>query len=98
MVYHSSWLLENLPGVHPYFQRRFFRDNAPARLQPSVLTGEFYCEASKMEATGIPGHHIVLAKELMEVKESFGTLADWIKTSQLSDIHRCRVDGDQESG
>ena len=67
VVYHDTWLRENLSSSHPLFQTRFFRDGVPNRLREKVLSGNFYCESSRMTATGIPAHHL-LTKEFHDFK------------------------------
>jgi hypothetical protein len=69
VVYHSDWLRRTLDAAHPLLHSRFFRDNIPSRLKPKVLTGTFYCEKTRMTATGIPSH-LVLAKEFQDAKNA----------------------------
>ena len=71
VVYHIDWLKEHLPETHSFFNSRFYRDGViqRKRFDEKVEGGEFYCEKTKMQATGIPPNINVL-RELAVVKES----------------------------
>ena len=74
----QSALRGNLPSVHPYYQSRFHRDSVAQKLSDRVLVGTFYCEESRMEATGVPGH-IMLCQQFQRVEREVGSMVEYVK-------------------
>ena len=71
VVYHIDWLEANLPQSHSFFQSPFYCDNVigSKNMKEKVECGEFSCEKTKMQATGIPPTINVL-RELAVVKDT----------------------------
>ena len=68
VVYHRTWLKENLSAQHPLFQSLFWKDRMPDQLAPFVLAGKFRCDKTMMVASGLPSH--LMLSQRIEVVEA----------------------------
>jgi hypothetical protein len=60
ICYHEPWLRATLAPNHPLFTTHLFASGRAAALRTHVVAGCSRCEATGMEATGVPPH-LVLA-------------------------------------
>jgi hypothetical protein len=58
IVYHSEFLIENLPSAHPLFVSRLWTTGTVGRLKSRVLTGVVENTCSGLQATGMLGSFI----------------------------------------
>lgn len=58
VVYHTDWLLSNLPADHAFHQSlyitRGWHSRARLRRPGGILVGEIFCPITNMRATGVP--------------------------------------------
>lgn len=61
VVYHSDWLLKQLPSTHGLFQTRFWRAGYHTSLRDSILAPvRMFCPKTGMRATGVSPLTVVL--------------------------------------
>lgn len=80
ILYHRSFIFENLPKKHPIFLQRFWDYRYLSLLFPNLQAGTEKNEMTKMTASGIPPN-ILLANEITTVKEDLQIMDQGIKRS-----------------
>ena len=79
LVYHRTWLKENLHTDHPLFQQSVWTSGIMDKVAPLVNSGTLDNPETGMTATGVPPY-VKLASELAGVKRSLDTMKEGLST------------------
>ena len=75
IVFHETFLRENLAAHHPLFSGPLFTTGYVAQLRGKAMCGVQHCERTGMRATGIPSHFLI-AKQITALQEQVAALQE----------------------